>query len=102
MTPLEEAERISFIRMNLNLNSKKLNEKQEFRIAAGPQSGNPRYLKTLLEDICVWGDYDHLDDKISKDLEAKNTSQLYEIVLSRLEEDYGGEDNIIEKLLSFV
>jgi len=55
LSPLEEAERISFIRQYLNLNSKKLNEKQEFKIAKNPQASNPRYLKTLLEDISVWG-----------------------------------------------
>jgi hypothetical protein len=54
LTALEEAERISFVRMNLNLNSKKLSEKQEFKIAAGSQTGNPRFLKTLIEDIWNW------------------------------------------------
>jgi hypothetical protein len=39
MKPLTEPERISFVRMNLNLSSKKLSEEQEFIIAGAVQSG---------------------------------------------------------------
>jgi hypothetical protein len=42
---LEEAERISFVRMNLNVSSKRLSEEQEFKIASTPQAGNPRYVR---------------------------------------------------------
>jgi hypothetical protein len=41
--------------MYLSKNSKKLTEKQELKIAAAPQAGNPRFLKVLLDDISVFG-----------------------------------------------
>jgi hypothetical protein len=47
--PMEEGERIAFLRMYLNWNSKKLSDKQEFTIAAAKQTSNPRFLKILLE-----------------------------------------------------
>lgn len=40
MTPLSEAERKSLIRLHLNKQSKKLNEKQEFTIAGATQVDN--------------------------------------------------------------
>ena len=56
--------------MKLNESSKKLNEKQEFVVAAAPQSGNPRYLSVLIEDISLWGEFEALDTKIDRDLKV--------------------------------
>lgn len=98
LKPLEEAERKALIRMLLDVNSKKLSTKQEvseyhtinlinvilqLQIAAQPQCGNPRFLRVLLDDITVWGQFDQLDSKIAKDLKASTTSQLYELLLER-------------------
>src|SRR5687767_8502071 len=116
LEPLDEPARISFLRMYLNLASKKLNEEQEFIIAGTPHAGtipisqhlsltltgNPRYLKTLIEDINVWGEFEELTSKIKKDLRAQNASELYEIVLSRLEADYDSGKQIIQNFLSLL
>jgi len=88
IAPLQEAERISFIRQFLNLHSKKLTAAQEFKIAKPLPSGNPRYLKTLLEDIIVSGNFEELDSRIARDLRARDSAELYEILLERLEKDY--------------
>jgi hypothetical protein len=50
-----------------------LKENQEFKISAAPQTANPRFLQTLLDDICVFGDHDELDKRIDLLLKAKNT-----------------------------
>eukprot|EP01126_Amoeba_proteus_P034137 TRINITY_DN3386_c0_g2_i2.p1 TRINITY_DN3386_c0_g2~~TRINITY_DN3386_c0_g2_i2.p1 ORF type:complete len:914 (+),score=231.48 TRINITY_DN3386_c0_g2_i2:208-2742(+) len=97
---LEVAERVSFIRAYLNKKSKKLDENQEFSIANSPQAGNPRYLKTLLDDISVWGAYDQLNDRIKRYLQASNSSQLYEIILERMESDYSPD--IVREFLSLL
>lgn len=101
--PIDEGERTSFIRQYLNVSSKKLSEGQEFRIAKTPQTGNPRYLKVLLEDINMWGQYEALDKRIDNDLKASDSSQLYEIVLERLEKDYDKDNkHIVKNFMSFL
>jgi len=71
-----------------NTHGKKLSEYQELRIAESFQSGNPRFLQTLLDEICVSATHENLDSSIDLALQARNTSQLYEIVLSRMDKDY--------------
>jgi len=101
--PIAEGERTSFIRQYLNVSSKKLSEGQEFRIAKTSQTGNPRYLKVLLEDINMWGQFEALDKRIDNDLKATDTSQLYEIVLERLEKDYDRDNRqIVKNFMSFL
>ena len=56
--PLDEERRVELIRRTLRQQSKRLSERQEARIASCPQTGNPRYLRTLLEDIGMWGQYE--------------------------------------------
>eukprot|EP01114_Cavostelium_apophysatum_P020769 TRINITY_DN704_c1_g1_i1.p1 TRINITY_DN704_c1_g1~~TRINITY_DN704_c1_g1_i1.p1 ORF type:complete len:1493 (-),score=434.68 TRINITY_DN704_c1_g1_i1:288-4766(-) len=99
---LGEPERFAFIRGYLNLSSKKLNEEQEFLIAGSPHSGNARYLKTLLEDISVFGEFEELTTKIKRNLRAQSASELYEIVLARLESDYDSEKEIIKNFMSLI
>ena len=48
-------------------------------------------MKTLLEDISLWGEFEELTQKIKKDLKALSASELYEIVLNRLESDYDNQ-----------
>eukprot|EP01098_Paradermamoeba_levis_P013087 TRINITY_DN5882_c0_g1_i1.p1 TRINITY_DN5882_c0_g1~~TRINITY_DN5882_c0_g1_i1.p1 ORF type:complete len:466 (+),score=135.26 TRINITY_DN5882_c0_g1_i1:2086-3483(+) len=88
---LGEAERKAFTQTYLDLYMKKLSDKQEFKIAAAKQGGNPRFLQTLLDDICLFGEHEELEKKIDFDLKASNTSDLYSIVLARLEKDYDKE-----------
>jgi len=100
---IDEGERTSFIRQFLNVSSKKLSENQEHRIAKVHQTGNPRYLKVLLEDINMWGQFEALDRRIDNDLKASDTSQLYEIVLERLEKDYDKDNKqIVRNFMSFL
>jgi hypothetical protein len=61
-------------------------------LAKCKQAGNPRYLQTLLEDISIWGQFEELDQRITRNLSAKNAAELYERVLDRLETDYDKEN----------
>eukprot|EP01105_Mastigella_eilhardi_P027734 TRINITY_DN8715_c0_g3_i1.p1 TRINITY_DN8715_c0_g3~~TRINITY_DN8715_c0_g3_i1.p1 ORF type:complete len:1056 (-),score=242.25 TRINITY_DN8715_c0_g3_i1:18-3134(-) len=100
---LEEGERKAFVRVFLNQRAKKLTDAQEFRIASTPQTANPRFLQTLLEDISVFGEHEALDKRISQCLDAKNTAKLYELLLRRLEHDYDPDRRGVVKLfMSFV
>jgi tetratricopeptide (TPR) repeat protein len=100
INPLEEAERKALIRMLLDVNSKKLSAKQELQIAHYQQCGNPRFLRVLLDDITVWGQFEQLDTKIARDLKASTTSELYEILLDRLETDHGKD--VVKHFFTFL
>ena len=76
---------MAFLRLHLNWHSKRLSDKQEYAVSAAKQTANPRFLKILLEDICVFGDYERLDKRINHDLRARSAAELYEIVLERIE-----------------
>lgn len=95
--PLEEGQRKSFTRLYLNLLSKQLDEKLEFKISQAPQTANPRYLKTLLDDVAAFGKHEQLGSKIDADLQASNTALLYETVLQRLEQDY--DRNVVKQFM---
>ncbi|KAL6043085.1 actin [Balamuthia mandrillaris] len=103
MENLEEGERKAFLRMYLSKSSKRLSEKQELKIAAAPQAGNPRFLRVLLDDISVFGDYDKLNERIDRDLQAKTTGDLYEIVLERIEDDHDPDHiGIVQHFVKFI
>lgn len=71
--------------------------RQEARIASSKETGNPRYLITLLEDIVAWGKFETLDERIAVDLKAQNTAELYELLLARVEQDYGADGKKVRK-----
>jgi nephrocystin-3 len=95
-----EADRKAFIRMYLTHRSKRLSEKQEFQIAQAPQTNHPLYLKTLLDDLSEFGKFEQLDQKIALNLQAVNTSALYDIVLRRLEDDHDRKAGISKPTLA--
>src|SRR5687768_3491096 len=66
------------------------------------RQGNPRYLATLAEDLSLFGEFEELDSKIDRDLKATNSSQLYEVVFTRLEKDYETDKQVMSKFLSFL
>lgn len=89
LRPLPVGARKSFISQYLQAtHGKKLDERQEIRIAECPQAGNPRFLQTFLDEICVAAVHEDLDTRINRALQAQDTTQLYQMVLTRLEHDY--------------
>ena len=86
--PMTEADRKHFVRTYLTLrSSKRLTEDQEFKIAQAPQTAHPLYMKTLLDDLSEYGNFDLLDSKIASTLQASSPSALYSIVLERMESE---------------
>eukprot|EP01126_Amoeba_proteus_P045546 TRINITY_DN5103_c0_g2_i1.p1 TRINITY_DN5103_c0_g2~~TRINITY_DN5103_c0_g2_i1.p1 ORF type:complete len:1163 (+),score=289.74 TRINITY_DN5103_c0_g2_i1:174-3662(+) len=100
---LEEGERKGFIRGYLNKLSKKLTEAQELKVAAQESCSNPRFLRVLLEDLSLFGDFESLDKRIDLDLAASDVSHLYGIVLDRIEKDYDKNNRgIVSTVMSFI
>ncbi|RJP54066.1 MAG: DUF4062 domain-containing protein [Anaerolineaceae bacterium] len=88
ISPLGTAERKALIRDYLAQYRKNLSEARSERIAAAEQTANPLYLKTLLEELRVFGIHQELDHKIDQYLAARDAMALFVLVLQRLETDY--------------
>ncbi len=68
--------------------TKALGPDRSERIATAPRSANPLFLRTLLEELRLWGDHFTLDRAIDDYLSATGLDDLYAKILARYEEDY--------------
>lgn len=88
VTPLNIRERRQLIRDYLAQYTKTLSAERSERVAAASQTGNPLYLRVLLEELRVYGDHFTLDEKIEHYLTARTIEELYERILERFEKDF--------------
>ena len=86
--PLTADERRQFIAEYLGTYTRSLNDARTNRITSAPQSANPLYLQTLLDELRVVGKYENLGNQIYDYLTAETVPQLYQKVLARYETDY--------------
>eukprot|EP00002_Diphylleia_rotans_P034389 TRINITY_DN7378_c0_g1_i1.p1 TRINITY_DN7378_c0_g1~~TRINITY_DN7378_c0_g1_i1.p1 ORF type:complete len:1864 (-),score=413.33 TRINITY_DN7378_c0_g1_i1:109-5700(-) len=101
--PLSEAERKALLQAHLQRNSKSISEDIQFQIAKLEQSANPRYLRLLLDELCVSASHEQLQAKVRAYTAAKTTSQLYEVMLERLEKDYEtNKKGFVREILSLL
>jgi hypothetical protein len=89
--PLEPHEREQLIRYYLAQYTKALSPARVQRIVDAGQTANPLYLRALLDELRVYGDYYTLDQHIEHYLTATTIVELYEKILERYEEDYERE-----------
>lgn len=86
---LEPEERQQVIKEYLlKLYSKRLPHDLVERIASRQQCANPLYLHALLEELRIFGRHEEIQSRIDHYLQANDPGKLYELVLTRLEEDY--------------
>ena len=89
--PLDADAREAVIETYLGKYRKQLTAKQLRRIAEDNQCSNPLFLRTLLEELRIFGRFEQLDARISHLLSAINLDDLFQRVLERIEADYGAE-----------
>jgi len=87
--PLSIENRKKLIRAWLALFRKGLSSEQSNKIASASACGNPLYLRTVLEELRIFGYFEGLDARIEGLLQAEDPFQLFIMVLSRLENDFG-------------
>ena len=87
--PLGKANQAIFIKDFLAKYRKFLTRPQLASVQAHPLSGNPLFLKTLLEELRVFGVHEKLDSKITHYLNSQSIDDLFEKVLERVEQDAG-------------
>jgi tetratricopeptide (TPR) repeat protein len=88
---LELRERQQLLTQYLGQYTKVLSPTRAERITSSPQAANPLFLRTLLEELRLWGDHETLDEAIGYYLAAETIDDLFERVLARYEIDYEAE-----------
>ena len=89
--PLDADAREAVIEAYLGKYRKQLTAKQLRRIAEDNQCSNPLFLRTLLEELRVFGRFEQLDARIAHLLSAVDLDDLFQRVLERVEADYGAD-----------
>ena len=87
--PMDTVRRNQFIKTYLQGYRKVLSTEQTDKIVAAPQCGNPLFLRTVLEELRIFGVFEQLDTRITGYLQANNSAELFTKVLARMEHDYG-------------
>ena len=100
--PLQPDECRQLIGDYLAQSARTLNRGQIDTIVAAPHTHNPLYLRTLLDELRVFGVHEKLNERIAYYLKAETISGLYERVLARWEEDYGSERNLVREAMSLL
>lgn len=70
---------------------KSLDDQRLTRITSANQTESPLFLRALLDELRVFGIHEQLDSRIDHYLTARNASDLYALVLERLEGDFERE-----------
>lgn len=91
VNPLTLKECLAFIPLYLRQYGKELSPRLVDLVAHSPQSANPLFLRTLLEELRVYGDHHTLETRLKHYLEAQSADALFEKVLERWEEHYDGQ-----------
>ncbi|XP_078619476.1 uncharacterized protein LOC144886633 isoform X1 [Branchiostoma floridae x Branchiostoma japonicum] len=87
--PLQPEEKSAIIKGYLeDMYTKTLSEEQKQLILDAPQTNNPLYLKALLDEMRLYGEFETVTTRIKHYLEAENPGVLFGKILERLEKDF--------------
>ncbi|MHC6202867.1 DUF2225 domain-containing protein [Breznakiellaceae bacterium SP9] len=81
---------------------KNLSSAQIERIAKDDECENPLVLRSLLEEIRLFGIFEKLDAEIDRYLAADSIPSFFALVLGRMEAAFKGEQNIVKDILSLI
>lgn len=87
LLPLSKPEREAFVQGFMALHAKTLKETQLESLINSNACSNPLYLKTLLDELRVFGSFEQLDAHIARCLTATDATSLYKLVFERLDKD---------------
>jgi len=86
--PLDEREREQLIVEYLEQYQKRLPDREAREVASAPQSANPLFLCTMLSELRLYGHHETLANRLHELLAAPDASRLYDLILTRWEQDY--------------
>jgi WD40 repeat protein len=91
VSPLQREDCETFIASHLGKYRKSLTPELTSKVFAHPLSGNPLFLRTLLEELRVFGVHEELGLKLDHYLTSQTVDDLFERVLERVEADNSPE-----------
>jgi nephrocystin-3 len=91
---LGEAERGRLVEEYMAKHSKSVTSHQLLKLVTAKQTSSPLFLKTLLDELRVYGVFEKLESRIDHYLSAQSPSHLFGLVFERLEQDF--EENVEE------
>jgi len=101
--PLSIKERKTLTKKYLNQFGKSLPEKTINIITKAKGFQNPLLLRTFLDEIRVFGEYERLEERISFYLQSTSPVKFFNSILIRMEEDYEKErKGLVGDLLSLI
>lgn len=100
LKPLTTKDREKLIHSYLGLYGKKLTKNQLEKVVKDSKCSSPIFLKTFLDELRVYGNFAHINERIETYLSVKNTEGLFQLVLERLEQDYG--EASIKNLMMYI
>ena len=87
--PIIADEKQPQVRAALSVHGKKFDEAQMDMVVKKPETGNPLFLRTVLDEARFFGNFFMLTQYLATLLESENTVELYGKVLDRLAGDCG-------------
>lgn len=100
LRPLDVAEREAMVVRYLGEYHKGLSPQAVRAIASHQQTASPLFLRTLLEELRLCGDYHLLGRHLEYYLQAQSPQELFGCVMERMERDYG--QTVVCRTLSLI
>ena len=100
LPPLSVTIRSNIIQQYLLNYGKKLTDQQVHKIATTKLFENTLALIAVLNELVSFGDYYQLDQQLEKYVSVRSYIELYELILTRCESDYGQQ--LVKDVLSFI
>lgn len=100
LLPLNLEEREAMVVRYLGEYHKGLSTHATRTIATHQQTANPLFLRTLLEELRLCGDYHLLAHHLEYYLQAQSPQELFSCVMERMERDYG--ETVVRNTLSLI
>jgi tetratricopeptide (TPR) repeat protein len=100
MQPLREAEREAVVVRFLSEYHKVLPSEMVKNIADDPKCSHPLFLRTLLEELRLFGSHEWIERHLGRLLECTGTEDLFQRVLERMEDDYS--QRVVREVMSFL
>ena len=100
--PLQEIERRDLARTFLEHFRRSLDPKLLDRLVAVPQTANPLFLRTVLDELRQIGVHEHLEQQLDRYLEATDPKELFLRILPRWSTTYSEERELVRRSMRLI
>jgi len=102
LPPLEPTERVQVVDRFLLHYRKKLDRSLHEKVVAAHGTGNPLFLRTILEELRQFGSFEHLPEKVGVYLLANSLEELFRLVLRRWQVDFDRGRSLVSRSASLI